>query len=103
MSVSSVSATAVANSRVPAQYQRNFLHLYADIAWYGVLNGSALAFVAVYAARIGATGWQLGLLSAVPGIVTMMIALPAGQWLQKRPIGPAVFWSSIFFRLFYVA
>ncbi len=100
MSVSTVSSTAVRS--VPEHYRHSFLHLYADIAWFGVLNGSALAFVAVYAARLGATGLQIGLLSAAPGMVTMLIALPAGQWLQTRPIGPAVFWSSIFFRLFYV-
>lgn len=73
--VSSPSATAVSTRGVPASLRRNFLHLYADIAWFGVLNGSALAFVAVFATRLGATGWQLGLLSAAPGLVTMLIAL----------------------------
>jgi hypothetical protein len=91
------------NQVIPDPYRRNFWHLYADIAWFGVLNGSSLAFVAVYATRMGATSWQMGLLSAIPGIITLFMALPAGQWLSHRPVGPAVFWSSIGFRLFYVS
>ena len=43
-------AISFASSRarpVPAEHRSNFNHLILDIAWFGVLNGSAIAFVAV--------------------------------------------------------
>ena len=86
---------------VPAQHQRNFWHLYLDIMWFGVLNGSAIAFAAVFATRQGANSFQIGLLSATPAITTLFFALPAGQWLQKHSINRAVFWTSVAHRLFY--
>jgi MFS family permease len=87
---------------VPAQHRTNFIHLYADIAWFGVLSGSAIAFVAVFAARQGATAMQIGLLSAGPAIVNLIFTLPAGQWLKQQPVSRAVFWTSVLHRFFYL-
>ncbi|UCC88780.1 MAG: MFS transporter [Anaerolineales bacterium] len=87
---------------VPVEYRSNFIHLYLDIAWFGILSGSSMAFVAVYAARQGASAFQIGLLSAGPAIVNLMSALPAARWLKKQPIGPAVFWASVLHRVFYL-
>lgn len=89
---------------IPVEHRRNFFHLYMDIAWFGVLNGSAISFMAVYATRLGATGLQLGLLAAAPAIISLMATLPAGQWLQKPgSISRRVFWASVAHRLFYAA
>jgi MFS family permease len=66
------------------------------------LNGSTIAFLAVYASRLGADPVQIGMLNAVPAIIALVVALPAGQWLGKRPIGKAVFLSSVFNRFFYL-
>lgn len=90
------------NPSIPAEYRSNFNHLYLDIGWFGVLNGSALAFLAVYATRLGASGYQIGLLGAMAAAVNLLIAMPAGQWLQRRPIGKAVFWTSLLNRLGYL-
>lgn len=87
---------------VPAEFRSNFNHLIFDIAWFGVLNGSAIAFVAVYATRIGASAFQLGLLNASPALVNLIFALPAGRWLHNQPISRATFYSSILHRWFYV-
>lgn len=87
---------------VPAEHQRNFFHLYLDIAWFGVLSGSAISFLAVYAARLGASALALGLLSASPAIINLIFTLPAGRWLEKRPVDRAVFWTSVFHRFFYL-
>jgi MFS family permease len=87
---------------VPAPHRGTFVHLILDIAWFGVLNGSAIAFVAVFAARQGATALQLGLLSASPALMTLFFALPAGRWLQQRPISRTVFWASLAHRAFYL-
>lgn len=80
----------------------NFIHLYADMGWFGILSGSAINFLTVYAARLGANGFQIGLLGAISAIVNLAFALPAMQLLQKRPVGRMVFWNSVIYRLGYV-
>lgn len=84
---------------IPAEYQSNFMHLYLDIAWFGVLSGSTINFLNVYATRIGASGFQIGLIGAMSAVVTLFLAIPSGLWLQKQNIGHAMFWSSVFYRI----
>lgn len=90
------------SQQVPGAYRANFLHLYLDIAWYGVLSGSAIAFVGVFAARQGADALQIGLLNAGPAVMNLIFTLPAGQWLRDRPISKSVFWTAVFHRLAYL-
>jgi MFS family permease len=87
---------------VPDEHRSNFVHLYADIAWFGILSGSSMTFVAIFAARQGANIFQLGLLSAGPAVVNLLFALPAGRWLERQTIVRAVFWAAVFHRLFYL-
>ena len=88
---------------IPAQYRSNFIHLFLDIGWFGILSGSSVNFINVYAARIGATGFQIGLMGAMAAFINLIIAIPAGQWLEKRPIGKAVFWTSVLYRVGFLA
>ena len=87
---------------VPAECRSNFVHLYLEIAWFGIVAGSAMAFVAIYAARQGANTFQIGLLSAAPAAVNLIFTLPAGRWLEKQPIGAVVFRSAVLSRIFYL-
>lgn len=87
---------------IPREYQSNFLHLYFDIGWYGILSGSAISFLSVYATRIGATGLQIGLLGAMPAAVNLFLAIPTGRWLETQHTGRAVFWAAVFYRLGYI-
>lgn len=84
---------------VPAEYRSNFTHLYLDIGWFGVLSGSAINFLNIYAARLGATGFQIGMLAAVSAGVSLIFAIPAGRWLEQRSVGQAVFWTSVIYRI----
>jgi len=88
---------------IPHQYRSNFSHLYFDIAWFGVLSGSTVNFLTVYATHIGATGYQIGLIGAMAAVVSLFLAIPAGIWLQKRNIGHAIFWTSIFYRIGFLS
>jgi len=88
---------------IPDKYRTNFSHLYFDIAWFGVLSGSTVNFLNVYATRIGATGLQIGLIGAMSAIVSLFLAIPAGIWLQKRNIGHAIFWTSVFYRIGFLS
>ena len=89
-------------SDIPEKYRSNFINLYLDIAWFGVLSGTAVNFLNVYATRLGASGLQIGLLTATSAIVTLFLAIPAGHWIGKRHTGKAVFWSSVLFRIGYL-
>jgi MFS family permease len=88
-------------SDIPREYRANFLHLYLDIGWFGVVSGSAINFLNIYAARLGASALQIGLIGAAAAGVSLLIAIPAGRWVAKRNTGQAVFWSSVFYRLGY--
>lgn len=87
---------------IPRQYRSNFLHLYMDIAWYGVLSGSAINFLNIYATRIGATGFQIGLIGAMSAVVNLFLAIPTGRWLQTQNMGKSIFWSSVFYRIGFI-
>ena len=84
---------------VPPEYRSNFIHLYLDIGWYGILSGSAINFLNIYAARIGASGLQIGLIGAMSAVVNLLLAIPAGRWLETQNISRAIFWTSVFHRI----
>jgi MFS family permease len=84
---------------IPREYHANFLHLYFDIGWYGVLSGSVINFLSIYATRIGATGLQIGLIGAMSAVVNLFLAIPAGRWLSRRNTNRAIFWTSVFYRI----
>ncbi len=89
------------HSDVPRQYRATFLHLYFDIGWFGVLSGSAVSFLNVYAARLGASGLQIGLIAAASAVVNLLIAIPSARWVEQRDINRAVFGASVYYRLGY--
>lgn len=94
--------TLFRQSDIPVEYRSNFANLYYDIGWFGVLSGTAINFLNIFAARLGATGLQIGLLAAVSGIVNLLFAIPAGRWIENRPVDRAVFWTSVLYRVAYV-
>ena len=87
---------------VPAEYRSTFFHLYMDIAWFAVLSASALSFVSVYAARQGASGFQIGLLGAGPAVMNLLFTFPTGRWLEKQSMSAAVFWAAVLNRFLYL-
>jgi MFS family permease len=80
----------------------NIRQLYWDVFWFGILAGSTLAFQSVYAARLGASGFQIGLLSAGPAVVNLIFTLPSGRWLEGKSLIKVSFRSAIWQRLGYV-
>lgn len=81
----------------------NFIHLYWDVIWFGIAFGSTLSFLPVYATRVGAAGWQIALLSSAPALVSILLTLPAGRWLERRSqnnaLGRAVTRAAFWHRL----
>jgi len=83
--------------------QRNFRNLYADAFWFGALSGTTVGFLAIFAARLGANSFQIGLLTAGPALVNLAVSLPAARWLESRPLIGASFWSAALSRVGYFA
>ncbi len=92
----------ISNPSVPREFRANFIHLYFDMGWFGILSGTAMSFLSVYAARLGGSGFQIGLLAGTSAFVNLILAIPASQLFQKRPVGRTVFWSSVLYRIGYL-
>ena len=80
----------------------NLRQLYWDVLWFGILAGSTLAFQSVYAVRLGATGLQIGLISAGPAVINLIFTLPSGRWLEGKSLIKVSFQSSVVQRLGYL-
>lgn len=80
---------------------KNSIHLYFDMLWFGVLTGSTLAFLSIYAARIGGSTFQVGMINGAQAIVNLLVALPAGHFLAKQPVDRLEFVSASLQRIFY--
>jgi len=87
---------------ITPRVRANFQHLYRDTFWFGVLLGSALAFIAIYATRLGATSFQISLLTAGPAVVNLVVSLPMGRWLEGKPLVRVTFWSAVVGRAGYL-
>lgn len=61
----------------------NFYHLVADIAWFGLALAATSRFLTIFAIRLGATPMDLGLLTALPGLVLLLSTGLSGWW-QRR-------------------
>jgi len=50
------------NPAIPQEYRQNFIHLYFDIAWFGILSGSAINFLNIYESAWEQLGSRLAFL-----------------------------------------
>ena len=75
--------------------KNNFIHLYGDILWWGILAGSMISFLGIYMARLDASSFELSVLTAGPAVVSLLISLPAGKWLERRSFVRVTFLTSI--------
>jgi MFS family permease len=94
----SISSPSISHSTLHS----NIRNLYGDVFWWGILGGSTVAFLNVYATRIGATSFQVGLLTAGPAVANLLVSLPVARWLENRSLIRATFWSSLGQRVGYV-
>jgi MFS family permease len=80
----------------------NTRHLMHDVAWYGVLAASSISFLSVFATRLGASAFQVALLTAGPAVVNLLASMPFGRWMEGRSLARTTFRSSLWTRLGYV-
>jgi MFS family permease len=63
--------------------RRNFINVQIDAIGIGLAN-AASPFLPVLLTRLGATNTQVGMLTSMPGITGLFLALPVGRFLQRQ-------------------
>jgi MFS family permease len=73
----------VAPPDVIGAQRKNFRYVQIDAIAIG-LTSAAAPFLPVFLARLGATNFQIGLLTALPGFTGLILAVFIGRFLQNR-------------------
>jgi hypothetical protein len=70
------------DNATPVQ-RKNFLNVQIDAIGIG-LSAAAAPFLPVFLTRLGATSFQVGLLTAMPAFTGFLLAVAVGHFLQRR-------------------
>ena len=62
---------------------RNYRLVAIDSVLVGIVSAAG-TYLPVFMVRLGASGSEVGLLSSIPALTAVLIAIPAGRWLQRR-------------------
>jgi Major Facilitator Superfamily len=62
---------------------RNYRLVQRDSVFIGVVNASS-TFLPVFLLRLGASANDVGLLTSLPALAALALAIPFGRWLQHR-------------------
>lgn len=85
------------------QEDRNVRLLYVDMALQGVVAAGATAYLSVFAVRLGASPFLVGLLNSLPSLLLLLTAVPAGQYVTRQTsLRRVVVRSCVAFRLSYL-
>src|SRR3990172_8001056 len=63
--------------------KRNFRYVQIDAVGVSISNVAA-PFLPVFLARLGASNFQVGLLTSMPGVTGLLLAIIVGRFLQSR-------------------
>ncbi len=63
--------------------QANFRHLVWDIAWFGLAFPAVGSFLSIFAIQLGATPFELGLLSSLPSIFLLLASALSDGWRAR--------------------
>jgi MFS family permease len=74
---------SVAPAGVTPTQRQNFLNVQIDGIGIGLANAAA-PFLPVFLARLDATNFQVGLLTAMPALTGLLLAIVIGRFLQSR-------------------
>ena len=74
--------TAAPLDASPVQ-KKNFVNVQIDAIGIGMANAAA-PFLPVFLTRLGASNFEVGLLSSMPALTGLLLAIPLGRFLQSR-------------------
>lgn len=63
--------------------RRNFINVQIDAIGVGLASAAA-PFLPVFLTRLGATNFQVGLLTSMPALTGLILSIPVGRFLQTR-------------------
>ena len=64
--------------------QWNEWNLYREIAWFGQLSAVTNTFISVYALRLGASSFLIGLRTALPALINVFVQIPAARLVERE-------------------
>ncbi len=64
--------------------RKNFINVQIDAVGIGFAN-AAIPFLPVFLTRLGASNFQIGLLTSMPGLTGLVLAILVGRFLQGQP------------------
>ena len=73
----------ILESQSPDVVKANFRNVQIDAVGIGLAN-AASPFLPVYLTHLNATSFQVGLLSSMPAVTGLLLALPLGRFLQRQ-------------------
>ncbi len=62
---------------------KNFMYVQVDAVGVGFVAAAA-TFLPIYLTRLGASTIQVGLLTSMPAVTGLLLAIPVGRFLQRR-------------------
>ena len=74
---------SAAPAGTPPTQRKNFLNVQIDAIGVGLVS-AASPFLPVFLTRLGATNFQVGLLTAMPAFAGLFLAIVIGRFLQSR-------------------
>ena len=86
----------------PAE-ERNFRYLCLEAAWWGVALGTYQSYLAVFATRLGASNFWIGVLSSGPALVSIFWLLPAGRLVERQTRHMPILGASLFLARSFIA
>jgi len=63
--------------------KKNFVNVQIDAIGIGLANAAA-PFLPVFLTRLGASSFEVGLLTSMPALTGLLLAIPLGRFLQSR-------------------
>ena len=70
-------------ARPATREDRNIRRLMAHTGLFGVVQGGVITFLPVLLARLGASATMVSLLTSLPALLTILLALPAGALVAR--------------------
>nr|MBC7245333.1 MFS transporter [Chloroflexota bacterium] len=62
----------------------NYLNLYREVAWYGILSGVNATFTSIFALRLGASNFLIALLTSLPALMNVLFQIPAARLVERE-------------------
>ena len=62
----------------------NIRLLYLEMALQGIVAAGATAYLSVFAVRLGASAFLVGLLNSLPALLLVLSAVPAGRYVAGQ-------------------